>query len=191
MSDDRSVSAWTRQDAMGAVGVAAVLAAIGLVGIGPPIVEAMSRGELRKSLDQTLAEKQTIVMTAEQVQRDKEAIDHRLEQSKVTLVPLSELNHRVMELVNLGAEAGLTVAQITPGAPRSVRQCLVERLTVTGTGGYPAVSEYLGKIHVKFLDVVVAEFSVEARRTGDASSGTFVLELDWYAAPEGPDGAPK
>lgn len=195
MSDDHRTMSWTRYDSIGAAGVAAVIALTGLVGIGPPVVEAMSRGELRKTLEQTRADADAMLMTAEQVQRDREATDKRLEQSKVTLVPLAELNRRVQDLVKLGSEAGVTVAQVTPGVPRKVGPSQVQRLTVTGSGKYPTVSDYMGVIHTRFLDVVMAQFSLEAARAEPASaesaSGTFTFELDWYAAPEGADAAAK
>lgn len=177
-------SQWTRQDSLGLAGVAAVLAVTGLVGIGPPVVEAMSRGDLRRTLEQCVQETQGMSQTAERLRREKAVIDRRLELSRVTLLPVAQLNRRVMDLVNMGAACGLSIAQVTPGTPRTVRQSLIVTLTVSGAGTYSQISDFLGRLHADFPDMVVCTFSAQADRREGSQAGTVSFELDWYAASE-------
>lgn len=184
MNDDRQSSGWAREDTIGLAGLAAIIAATAVIGVGPPIVQLLNRESVRRSIAQTSALTREAVSASERVRRDQAAIDRRLEESRVTLLPASRLNHRVMELVELGSESGLTVSRVVPGTPRAVRQSIVTRLTMTGEGGYSSVADFLGLLHGRFPDLVVHGFSTQAGRSEHAHSGTFQFDLDWYAAPD-------
>lgn len=178
---------WSRNDTIGLSVIAGILAATVLLGVGPPIAESMNREEVRRQVEQNLSQAEETNATIDRVLAEKRVVDLRLEESRVTLLPLAQLNKRVMSLVDLGTQCGLDVGQITPGQPTTVRQSKVVRLTMTGTGGYGQISDFLARLHGQFLDVVVAGFSAEARRGTDPAGGAFTFELDWYAAPAGHD----
>ncbi len=184
MSEHSNMTNWGKQDTIGVFGVCFVLAATGFLGIGPPVVEALGREHVERALQQSTIEAQDLVIATSKVRKDQDEIDRRLAQSKVTFVPVTQLNARVLALVDLGEKVDLTVAQVTPAAPRPARQSIVVPLTMTGTGHYTQISELLARIHSQFPDIVVAGFSAEARRVSDPAGGAFVLELEWYAAPD-------
>jgi Tfp pilus assembly protein PilO len=186
MSSRQIHTGWTSHDTLGAVGIVAVAAVIAVVGVGPPIVQAMSREQLRDKLEETTAQTRTLAISTEKVNADRVTVERRLQESEVKLESLKHLNTRVMTVVQLAGDAGLSDAKVTHVPAVKVRQSIMVKMTITGTGGYPAVAQFFGRIHDKFPDIVVNGFTVDARRNDLRSVGAFSIELDWYAAPDSP-----
>lgn len=186
MSNKHVHAGWTNNDTLGAVGIVAVAAVIAVVGVGPPIVQAMNREQLRQKLEDTTTQTRTLAVSTEKVNTDRAAVERRLQESEVKLESLKHLNTRVMSVVQLAGEAGLSDSKVTHAPAVKVRQSIMVKMTITGTGGYPQVAQFFGRIHERFPDIVVNGFTVDARRNDLKSVGAFSIELDWYAAPDSP-----
>lgn len=184
MTDRTHRGGWAREDSVGLAGLAAIIAATAVIGVGPPILQLLNRESVRRTIEQTAGLAREASSANERVRKEQAVLDQRLEESKVTLQPASRLNHRVMELVELGSEAGLAVSRVAPAAPRTIRQSVVTRLTVTGEGGYSSIADFLGLLHGRFPDVVVHGFAAGAGRRDNSEAGEFRFDLDWYAAPD-------
>ncbi|MCC6428349.1 MAG: hypothetical protein IT435_16200 [Phycisphaerales bacterium] len=191
MSDGTQPATWGKNDALGAGAIAGILALVALLGVGPPIVEAMGREQIERAIEQSITETQELENTTQKLGLEQTIIDQRLAASNVKLQPDSYLNQRMLDLVDLAGKCGLGVPQITPGNFRNGKQCQLVTLTMSGAGGYLQISQFLTGIHSQFPDVVVAGFSAEANRRDAAGSngaaGAFAFELEWYAASK--DGA--
>lgn len=186
MSTPHTAAGWTSHDTFGALGVAAVAAIIAAVGIGPPVVQAMNRGQLRDQIDATAAQARELTLSTEKVNVDRQAIERRLQESEVKLESLKQLNARVMSVVQLAGESGLKDAKVTHTPATKVRQSNMVKMTIVGAGGYTHVADFFGRIHARFPDIVVSGFTVDARRNDPRPVGMFSIELDWYAAPDSP-----
>lgn len=120
--------------------------------------------------------------------RDRlEGLRAELERSPLRLEPVSRLNQRLARITALATEQGLGLDQVAPGNQSSGADAVVVEMRLVGRGGFEEARAFLARLHAEFADMAVSEFHLGGT-PAQPDSGTFLLNLAWYAASEPPAG---
>lgn len=132
----------------------------------------------------------------------------------VKLAAATELNERIGALAGLADAHGLRLDRLDPGARAATSRFVRVPIRLEGRAEYAAFAGFLAALHERFPDTAVATLTLSARRGegpgaggggggsggggggrvegasgNDGSPGAvpagFVVELIWFAAPEG------
>ncbi len=195
-----------RIDALGALTTIAFSAGALVIAVGPRIFSpAPSHAQQQAELDARIKKSLDI-------DRQAELAQHTLVKLKsesvaaVKLKPASTMNQRLGDIAALAEPLGISITKLVPGATAAPLPAATTTpatlapppLTTTlsiklaGTGSYPAISRFLHTVHDNFRDTAVSTLKLstplEARQSENPLA-TFSIDLTWYAAPEGSDGA--
>ena len=173
-------------DAVGLFAALGLAAGAYLAAIGPALAERRDAEAKRQVLgpqealrDQSAMNLQLALERCRIAKAELDAIPLRLE-------PVGQINHRLVKITELAADTGLGLDQFTPGAESPTADATVVPLRLTGRGDFPSALLFLSRLHADFADMAVTGFRLSGNTGGATGPGTFVFDLTWYAAPEGP-----
>lgn len=177
----------TRGDAIGAA--ACVLASVLVVLVGVvPVRSARARAE-EEQARVSEARRQAEEASSARRLAERELAELQLSASDTpTLRPADQVNRRLAELNELAAACNLSVHEVKPGEARDAGRYRTVPIRLAGVGPYPDVAEFLRRLRVEHRDLGVPEFRLVSLENAEGTTGAFVFNLAWYAAPEGRDG---
>jgi Tfp pilus assembly protein PilO len=100
------------------------------------------------------------------------------------LEAVKALNDRLARIAALATARGLDIADIRPGDVAVAVHYTTVPISLTGTGSFPNCVRYMHELHQQFSDTTVTSMRLTGNPDDLTASGTFQLELRWYAAPE-------
>jgi Tfp pilus assembly protein PilO len=180
----------TRQQLHAAGGVLLVLLlGLGVVFGAAPLIAShaalrAAQADLASALARAESTREQLASSAAALARTRARID----QSRVQLRPVSQLNQQVQTLALLATQHSLRLEQIRPGATQTGRRAASVPLTLTGSGPLANLTELLRALTRSHPDVVLTSFRIHATENPGADGrapvreAAFTLELAWFAA---------
>lgn len=198
-----------RIDALGALTTIAFSAGALVIAVGPRIFSpAPSHAQQQADLDARIKKSLDIDRQAELAQHAFAKLQSE-SVAAVKLKPASTMNQRLGDIAALAEPLGISITKLVPGptaaplaaasttpatpaTPAPPPLTTILSIKLAGTGSYPAISRFLHTMHDNFRDTALSTLKLstplEARQS-ENSLATFSIDLTWYAAPEGSDGA--
>ncbi len=179
--------------------------AIDAAGLGAAVLltSAAAFASLRPLLDQrdqTRATQQSLHDERERADRlraDRKALDARIALFQSDLAadnwkpqPVSQLNERLSRLTESAVSSGLTVGQLTPGAPAAQPKFTAVPIRLSARGTYKACHAFLSALNDQFRDTATLAVRLSAQTQSTQREVDFQAELRWYAAPPAPPAQP-
>lgn len=173
----------------GACVLMCVIAYVG--GFGPILQDRVAVAQQRAEFENREKDSKASRRQLDSLREQLKQAEARLKQSPVRLVPASQANERIDEIVRLASESGLKVASTTPSAARPEKSFVIVPIRLTGQCTYRSAAAFLGALHAKFPDTAVPGF---AMGTSVSASGPvvdeksreplaeFTFDLAWYTA---------
>lgn len=172
-----------RIDACGA-GVCLALLAASYFGVVRPYLVAESQArddahelaDLRHKQAERSAEWRATQQNLREVERTIAAMPFKLR-------AVSQVNSHLASVVELAKSAGLTVQDMSPGAPIPGKRSVSVPIRLRGTGGFLAATSFLRQLHARFVDTRVTAFTLNADLGAVDAPASFSFELAWHAVP--------
>jgi hypothetical protein len=144
----------------------------------------------------TQAERRLVLANSEleTAQRTLADIAQKVESSGFRTLPVTALNERLAELVDLSGKSGMKLDALSPGEKIRTRRTVSVQISMSGTCPVDAFQGFLHQLRAQCPDIAVTALLL-GRQKGEAgravpdtgaSGAKFTLELVWHAAPEAP-----
>ncbi|MEM7754989.1 MAG: hypothetical protein AAF297_05070 [Planctomycetota bacterium] len=164
---------------LAALAAAVAIAAAAWFALAEPLRSSWDKAEQR---DDELG---VLEVDAAEAEAEVAALAERLnaaralaERSSLRARPVGELNTRIAEILDSLTDAGLTPGGIDSGRPVQDGAAVRVDIDLTGVGGYPDLTAWLGTLYVEERDVTITRIALRRERVGTA----FDIGLVWWAS---------
>lgn len=121
-------------------------------------------------------------------------VTSQVESSGFRTLPVSALNTRLAELVDLAGKSGMKLDALSPGERIKTTRTMSVQIKMSGTCAVDAFQGFLQQLRVLCPDIAVTSLQLNRQKPeGDRSNqemavegATFTLDLVWHAAPDAP-----
>jgi len=172
-----------RIDAAGLGACLVVSIAAYLFGVVPLMRQSAAAHDLAQQLEH---QKQTASDTLKSHHTLKQRLEHAqeaLNEAPFRLRPISHLNQYLAQITNLATKSGLTLHEIQPGQPASLRYYRAIPIRLSGTGTYRVCALFLHQLNKKFPDTRVSSMKLLAASHPTNPEAQITVDLAWHAAP--------
>ncbi|MCX5690805.1 MAG: hypothetical protein NTV94_13655 [Planctomycetota bacterium] len=130
----------------------------------------------------------------ERAQGKLSEVAQQVEPNGLRTLPVSSLNSRLAELVDLAGKSGMKLDVLSPGEKIRTKRTVSVQITMSGTCPVDAFQGFLQQLRAQCPDIAVTALLLNRQKvdggqgpTGIAASGAkFSIDLVWHAAPDVP-----
>lgn len=203
-----SLSPTLRVDALGLLAALTLTAGAAALALGPKLLSpTQTYAQQQDHLDARRKQAQDIDRQADAARKNLDGLNSQAI-TAVQLKPANTINQRLGEMSNLAAPCDISITSLSPGTPAAQPpapaagapappapelKAAIIPIKLAGTGAYPDIACFLHMLHDDFRDTALTSLRITATpdpKQSEKQIASFSIDLAWYAAPAGSDGAP-
>ena len=152
------------------------------LGVAPLIQRS---AEIRDSIQERQREEQTkadLARSHNQLKQRLGQVQKELAEAAIQLQPMSRLNEYLAQLTNLATQNGLSLHEIKPGQPVSLKHYRSIPIHLSGTGTYQDSVLFLNSLNKKFPDIRVFTLNLNVLTHPGKPQAKVNMGLIWHTA---------
>jgi len=173
------LSLWS-VDVAGLVACAGITATIYLFGILPLLEKRTEAAEAQATLAFQARQLRRLTAAHSDLNQNLVNLEESLPKTDVKLLPISHLNQRLDDLIQLAHGSHLTIDEIHPGEIINKSHHKEFMISLRGTGTYQTWTDFISRLHQKFPDIQVQKLMLEANAKVTPPIATSQMELIWF-----------
>lgn len=170
-------------DAAGLSLLAAATAATFFLAVRPALSASARRTEIAARFSDERAKAADLAATLTQLRAEDELLRQRIERETFPLQPADRVNDLLDRVTSLAQDTGLDIDALEPARPVYTSRFGTLSVRITGSGRFPAVTEFISLAREAHPDVAVTSLSLEGWPENPTLEPAFEMTLVWHVAP--------